>query len=331
VSDPVFLGEFARSTNANTPVVSPNFSVTADDIVVCFVHLDAGGIPPTPTTPSQTWTLVDGVLDPGFAVYWTKAASTTSTFVITIPPDSTIKIWAHAYKVTGADSTDPIGAGDAAGSSGLTTNNLTVSITPESHSEISYIIAGANEYFELGAITSSDLTVNQLNGGTGYTGWTDGATGWKQLAALDTSDSFNFDAGGSGSAWWVHAYIQIKMAAGGTTVPDAPTSLVATPGDTQVSLTFVAPASDGGAAITDYKAEYRTTTGPGSWTPFSDATSTALAITVTGLTNGTSYDFQVRAVNSVGDGAWSATATATPAAPPPFLPITGRSRRRRLL
>jgi hypothetical protein len=40
-------------------------------------------------------------------------------------------------------------------------------------------------------------------------------------------------------------------------VPDAPTSLSATPGDTQAALAWTAPASDGGAAITDYVIQWR--------------------------------------------------------------------------
>lgn len=95
------------------------------------------------------------------------------------------------------------------------------------------------------------------------------------------------------------------------TVPEAPTALDAIGGDTQVSLTWVAPA-DGGDPITDYVVQWRTTAGPGSWNTFSDGTSTATSAIVTGLTNGTSYDFQVAAVNGVGQGAYSATDTATP-------------------
>ena len=37
-----------------------------------------------------------------------------------------------------------------------------------------------------------------------------------------------------------------------------------------------------------------------------------LQCTLTGLTGGTQYDLQVRAVNARGDGFWSATATGTP-------------------
>ena len=42
------------------------------------------------------------------------------------------------------------------------------------------------------------------------------------------------------------------------TLPDPPISLSATPGDTQVVLTWTAP-FDGGSAITDYIVQYRVT------------------------------------------------------------------------
>lgn len=103
--------------------------------------------------------------------------------------------------------------------------------------------------------------------------------------------------------------------------PGAPTGLANVPGDTQVALSWTAPTVTGGAAITDYVVQYRTTAGPGAWNTFADGTSTSTSATVTGLTNGTSYDFQVAAVNSAGTGAFSATTTGSPVAPaaPDFL------------
>ncbi len=57
-----------------------------------------------------------------------------------------------------------------------------------------------------------------------------------------------------------------------------------------------------------------------NWTVVDDAwTSGALEYTITGLTNGTEYDVQVRAVNSIGDGTWSATEVETPALPAPVV------------
>lgn len=104
------------------------------------------------------------------------------------------------------------------------------------------------------------------------------------------------------------------------TVPDAPTAVNANAGSSQVTLTWTAPANDGGAAVTDYVVQYRTTAGPGAWTTFADGTNTNTTATVTGLANGTGYDFQVAAVNSVGTGAYSTSASATPEAVAPLAP-----------
>src|SRR4029077_1132505 len=98
-------------------------------------------------------------------------------------------------------------------------------------------------------------------------------------------------------------------------VPGAPTGLSGTAGSTQVSLLWTAPTVTGGVALTDYKVQYRTTAGPGAWNTFAHTASTSTAITVTGLTNGTSYDFQVAAVNSVGTGPYGTSFTASPVAP----------------
>lgn len=91
------------------------------------------------------------------------------------------------------------------------------------------------------------------------------------------------------------------------TVPGAPTIGTATGGAAQASVTFTAPASDGGSAITGY----RVTSSPGGIT----ATGASSPIVVTGLTNGTAYTFTVAAQNAIGYGAESAASNSvTPAA-----------------
>jgi hypothetical protein len=87
-----------------------------------------------------------------------------------------------------------------------------------------------------------------------------------------------------------------------------------TAGNAQVSLSWTAPSSNGGASITDYTIQYSSNSGS-TWTTFSHTASTATTATVTGLTNGTAYVFHVAAVNSAGTSSYSTNSSSvTPAA-----------------
>lgn len=89
--------------------------------------------------------------------------------------------------------------------------------------------------------------------------------------------------------------------------PAAPTSLVASPGDGEISLAFTAGA-DAGSAITNH--EFSTDDGT-NWTAFNPPLATS-PVVITGLTNGTTYSIRLRAVNAVGSGAASGSVSATP-------------------
>ena len=92
--------------------------------------------------------------------------------------------------------------------------------------------------------------------------------------------------------------------------PLAPTSLTALAGEASVSLSWNAPAFDGGSPISNYKV-YRGTS-PGSVSFHANAGATT-SYPDTGLTNGTTYYYKVSAVNANGEGALSNEANATPA------------------
>ncbi|CAB4529357.1 unannotated protein [freshwater metagenome] len=94
-------------------------------------------------------------------------------------------------------------------------------------------------------------------------------------------------------------------------IPGAPNSLLPTALNLSIGLTWSAPLLIGGSALTDYVIEYSSDAGT-SYTVFADGVSTSRATTVTGLTNGTSYLFRVKAVNSIGTGSASGVVSATP-------------------
>jgi PKD repeat protein len=93
------------------------------------------------------------------------------------------------------------------------------------------------------------------------------------------------------------------------TIPGVPTGLTATPGSTQVLLTWVAPAGNGGSAITGYNV-YRSLTS-GTETLLVNL-GVVLTYTNTGLTNGQIYYFQVTSVNIIGESTRSTETSATP-------------------
>ncbi len=78
-----------------------------------------------------------------------------------------------------------------------------------------------------------------------------------------------------------------------SSVPGKPTHVTATPGNAQATVSFTTPASDGGSAIIKYIVKSNDGI-------IAEGTSTT--ITVTGLTNGTSYTFTVTAINAKGEG-----------------------------
>ena len=91
------------------------------------------------------------------------------------------------------------------------------------------------------------------------------------------------------------------------TVPDAPANLATAPLDNAVRLTWTAPANNGGSPITDYVIQYSADGGI-IWSIYSHIASTSTTVTIPFLTP-TTYTFRVAAVNAIGTGAYSATAT----------------------
>ena len=100
--------------------------------------------------------------------------------------------------------------------------------------------------------------------------------------------------------------------------PESPTVTSVTSKMGSLTISWAPPSNDGGSDVTAYDLRHIKTdddeTVDSNWTVVEDVWTTGsgtLEYTLTGLTTDTQYDIQVRAVNAVGDGPWSATVTAT--------------------
>ncbi len=94
----------------------------------------------------------------------------------------------------------------------------------------------------------------------------------------------------------------------GLNAPDSPTGVSGSAGNEKAVVSFTAPSDVGGSAITGFRVQ--------DGTNAHGASGTSSPITVTGLSNGTSYTFNVWAINAFGYSAPSdASGSVSPAAP----------------
>ncbi len=136
-------------------------------------------------------------------------------------------------------------------------------------------------------------------GGT-FTGLVDGTSYYFRVAAHNSA--------GWGTLSDVSTALVPRTAA---SAPGAP-SVDASAGDGTVALTWTAPASNGGAAVTDYVVQVSSDGGT-TWSTFGHSVLAGTSVTVTGLSTGLPYVVRVAAVNVAGTGSFSASSsTVTP-------------------
>ena len=162
--------------------------------------------------------------------------------------------------------------------------------------------------------SNSTITKYQVKQDAGA--WTDVCvTANDSTCPTKTSHTVTQLTNGQRYTFWLRAVNSVGIGAHTITgvtpapAPSAPTGLTATAGDTEVVLKWTDPND---STITEY--EYKQDSG--DWTDISDSGATTTTYTVTGLTNGTSYGFRVRAVSLTGNGAQSAEVSATPRSTP---------------
>ena len=164
-----------------------------------------------------------------------------------------------------------------------------------------------------------------------WQGQAPGTTTWQTLSSTSGSVQSSYTPPSAQVGWVLQAVVHYRDVLGAGEraeslptapvqgLPTAPENLTAADDDKSVTLTWEAPTSDGGTAITGYTYRYRAGD-RAPWQPSDQGTTindTTFYVRrmISGLTNGTAYTFEVWARNSVGNGA-SASVTATPAGVP---------------
>ena len=185
-------------------------------------------------------------------------------------------------------------------------------------------------------VNDAQITKHQVrqstDGGTNYGTWTDiPNSGYGGVNAVSYTIGSLMD--GTEYTFQVRAVNDCTTSAGcgesdpatatmATPVADGlaqPTGLMATAGNTQVTLTWTDPGDDD---IRHY--EYQQKEGAaafGAWTEIPGSSATTTSYRLTGLDNGIRYSYRIRAATSIKSGPASDAATATPRGVPPAVPV----------
>nr|WP_246027810.1 MULTISPECIES: glycoside hydrolase family 6 protein [Paenibacillus] len=333
--DPTYIGASGFPTDAK-----PNAPVSGHWFHEQFVELVTNAYPPipqsstnpnNPTVPAAPASLTATAGNGQVSLTWSASTGATSYNVKRATtaggPYTTIATGVTATSYTNTSLTNGTTyyyVVSAVNSAGESTNSTQASATPQAgvtapaapasltatagNGQVSLTWSastGATSYNVKRATTAGGPYTTIATGvtATSYTNTslTNGTTYYYVVSAVNS-------AGESANSTQASATPQAAVS-----VPAAPTSLTATAGDAQVSLTWSAS-----AGATSYNVKRATTAG-GPYTTVATGVS-GTSYTNTGLTNGTTYYYVVSAVNSAGESANSAAVSATPAGsvtPPP--------------
>lgn len=180
-----------------------------------------------------------------------------------------------------------------------------------SATDMSYMFDGATNFDQsLGNWNVSNvqnmgsmMTADHLS----FTNYDQLLIGWSSLTYLQPS--IFFDAGSSsylGSvagnrSYIINTYGWTITDGGIATTPSAPSSVAVLSGNKLIKITWKVPASDGGEPITSYDI-YRSTSIGSEFSLVSSVPGTTFNYTDTGLVIGTTYYYNVTAINVLGEG-----------------------------
>ena len=214
-------------------------------------------------------------------------------------------------------------------SSQVDVNPGEVAFTLQGETSFTYTVTASSDagsYTFSGTLTDSDRNVHDVGGADTVTvspvdplvaRYDDTANGGNGNGAIDRSEVINaindylFGGGQTITRADVIRLINLYLfGPAGVQPPGAPTNLTATAsGQTEIDLSWSAPANNGGAAITGYRIEV--STDGSSWNNLvANTASSATSYSDTGLTAGSARRYRVSAINSAGTGPASNVADA---------------------
>ena len=312
---------------AGAPVIRGDVGDTCEPATGSWTATAAvGGVTRTVifTAPTHTspWTKFTATANTGQSAEITSSSSSGSiqlrgltkkannTFIVTgttadgctytSPPSITVSGAVEAVVAPGVPTIATVTAGDAKAT-------VTVAAATTGGTPASYTVTASP------AVTGGTCTVTGESGSCDVTGLTNGTAYTFRVAAVN--------AAGTGM------YSVVSAAVTPFTTPDAPTAVAGVVGNTQVVVSWTAPADNGGSAIIQYQVSYapQGSNDYGTWSTATATQSSSASFTVTGLTNGTSYKFKVAATNAAGDGSYSTSSSAVSAYTTPDAPtsVTG--------
>ncbi|MEL4417118.1 fibronectin type III domain-containing protein [Shewanella algae] len=325
----------ATASSGLTPVFSSSTTgvctITASGTLTfvttgnCSIDADQPGDSSYNAAPTVTQGFTVNAVVPGAPTSVNAVASDASATVSFSAPASTGGAAISSYTVTsspggltasgagspltvsglnnGTDYSFTVSANNTAGTGPASSPSNTV--TPKANQTISFNNPGAQDYGTtptLTATASSGLTPVFSSSTTGVCTITASGT-----LTFVTTGNCSIDADQAGDSSYNAAPTVTQSFTVNAVVPGAPTSVNAVASDASATVSFSAPASTGGAAISSYTV----TSSPGGLT----ASGAGSPLTVSGLSNGTDYSFTVSASNTAGTGpASSPSNTVTPKA-----------------